>query len=201
MCMARESDNSGVFWGEISPCDHLVQLYEDDAVLLDTLCGYVAGGLSSGEGVVVIATPAHREALAARLAHFSQLGSFALDAAIARDQYIVLDAAETLAQFMRDDRPDPDLFRQVVTEILARARGQGSWGGEGRRVRAFGEMVALMWAEGHCGATVQLEHLWHDLCREKAFSLFCAYPKCGFTQDAGEGLAEICAAHSRVIPG
>ena len=26
-----------VFWGEISPCDHLVQIYDEDAALLDAL--------------------------------------------------------------------------------------------------------------------------------------------------------------------
>src|SRR5688500_19228341 len=53
-----------------------------------------------------------------------------------------------------------------------------------RSVRAFGEMVAVLWANGHNGATVRLEHLWHAFCQSEAFSLFCAYPKTGFTQDA-----------------
>jgi hypothetical protein len=69
------------------------------------------------------------------------------------------------------------------------------------RVRAFGEMVAVLWANGHNGATVRLEHLWHAFCQSEAFSLFCAYPKSGFTQDASTSIKEICATHSKVISG
>jgi hypothetical protein len=60
-------------------------------------------------------------------------------------------------------------------------------------------MVALLWAQGHSGATVRLEHLWHSLCQEEAFALFCAYPRTGFTQDATESIKEICETHSRVL--
>ena len=75
-----------------------------------------------------------------------------------------------------DQWPDAELFDQFVTQVLERA-GRG-----GRRVRAFGEMVALLWAQGHNGATVRLEHLWHELCRRESFSLLCAYPRAGFTE-------------------
>jgi len=66
-------------------------------------------------------------------------------------------------------------------------------------VRAFGEMVAILWAQGNSGATVRLEHLWQDLCQEQNLALFCAYPRCGFTLDSAQSIEDICAAHSRVI--
>ena len=66
---------------------------------------------------------------------------------------------------------------------------------------AAGEMVAILWARGHTGATVRLEHLWHRLCATESFTLFCAYPKIGFTQDGPASIREICAAHSAVVPG
>jgi hypothetical protein len=89
--------------------------------------------------------------------------------------------------------PDEYLFEQTVTELLSRA------GRNDRRVRAFGEMVAVLWAQGLSGATVRLEHLWQSFCQAHAFSLFCAYSRSGFTQDAEASIQEICAAHSRVI--
>jgi hypothetical protein len=190
-----ETDHNGetgeIFWGEISPCEHLVQIYQEDGAFLDALEGFVAGGLRRGEAVVVIATPAHLAGLEDRLR------TAGLDVALASldDRYVALDAKRTLAKFMVRGWPDDVLFESVVTELLQRA-GRG-----GRRVRAFGEMVALLWAEGHTGATVRLEHLWHQMCRDRAFSLFCAYPKAGFTQDADLSIREICAAHSRVVPG
>src|SRR5688572_6163487 len=140
-----------VFWGEIAPCEHMVQIYEQADRFLDSLEGFVAGGLRAGEGVVIIATPLHRLAMQERL---SALG---FDLGLARNEgrYIDLDAEETLARFMHDGWPDENLFSWLVADVLAQA-GKG-----GRRVRAFGEMVALLWANGHNGATVHLEHLWH----------------------------------------
>jgi hypothetical protein len=34
-----------VFWGEIAPCDHLVQIYEQEAAFMDSLEGFVGGGI------------------------------------------------------------------------------------------------------------------------------------------------------------
>jgi hypothetical protein len=177
------------FWGEIAPCEHLVQIYGDDGVFLDALEGFVAGGLDAGDGLVVIATDAHLQALQERL----RLRGFDLAAAREQDQFIPLDADATLSRFMVDGWPDDDRFHQLVAELLQRA------GASGRRVRAFGEMVALLWARGDCGATVRLEYLWNNLCRTSAFSLFCAYPKIGFTENPDLAFQAICAAHSRVI--
>ena len=182
---------SEIFWGEISPCEHLVQIYQDDGVFLDSLEGFVAGGLKSGDGVVVIATADHLAALEQRLV----AAGVNLNLATLCDQYIGLTAQQTLAKFMIRGWPDDVLFEQVVTDLLRRA------GKDGRRVRAFGEMVALLWKDGHTAATVRLEHLWHRMCHERGFSLFCAYPRVGFTQDADLSMKEICAAHSKVVQG
>ena len=181
--------STDVFWGEMAPCEHLVQIYEDDSLFLDTLEGFVADGLLSGEGVVVIATHSHLSAL--------HRGLLRRDPKIARamrgDQYLALDAEAMLSMFMVNGWPDDALFNKFVTDILKR----GMKGG--RRVRAFGEMVAILWAQGNCGATVRIEHLWHKLCKEQDFMLFCAYPRVGFTRDTQESIQEICDTHSRVI--
>jgi len=179
-----------VFWGEISPCEHLIQIYENDGVFMDRLEGFIGGGLRAGDGVIVIATAPHLNTLERRLE------ANGLDvAACSEDQYIPLAADEVLAGFMVRGWPDDALFTNVVSELIARASAHG------RRVRAFGEMVAILWARGDQGATVRLEHLWHRLCQTEAFSLFCAYPKVGFTRNASESISELCAAHSKVIPG
>src|SRR5690606_41858542 len=60
--------------------------------------------LRSGDAVVVIATPNHLAGLEERL---RQQG-FDLFTLGLRDQYIPLDADETLSQFVVDDWPDPD---------------------------------------------------------------------------------------------
>jgi hypothetical protein len=177
-----------VFWGELSACDHCLQIYEDDAVFLDALEGFVAAGIRQGDAIILIATPPHLAGLEARL----EASGFDVAAATRRNQYIALDAKATLASFMVDGWPDEGLFAKLVDDLLLRTRSPH------RKVRAFGEMVALMWAEGQCGATVQLEHLWARLCARKSFSLFCAYPKTGFTEDAADAIEQVCAAHSKL---
>jgi len=178
-----------VFWAEIAPCEHLVQLYEDDDVLLSSLEGFAAAGLAVGDAVVVIATPEHLRALRERLT----ASDIDVIAAENQDRYIALTAREALSEFMLGAWPDETLFRSFIARTLRRARSGG------RRVRAFGEMVAVLWAEGHNGATVRLEHLWEQLRQEEAFSVFCAYPRTGFTRDASESLDEVRATHSRVV--
>jgi hypothetical protein len=186
-----QTSTNHVFWGEIAPCDHVVQIYENDTVFLDSLAGFVAGGITSDECVIVIATEAHINALENRLKTFR----FHVDELIENDTYIPLNAEETLSKFMVNGWPDENLFMQTVSTLIAKARSRN------KRVRAFGEMVALLWAQGHNGATVQLEHLWNKFCATEAFCLFCAYPKSGFTGDVHTSINHICNTHSKVIAG
>jgi hypothetical protein len=184
-----EPDRPAIFWGEMAPSEHLLQVYDDRGSFLDSLEGFVGGGLQAGEAVVVIATAPVRNGLRSRL----EAAGHEVAAAVADDRYIALDAEETLARFMREGWPADEPFTQVITGILGRA------GHPGRRVRAFGEMVAVLWAQGHVGATVRLEHLWHRLCEEESFPLFCAYPRIGLTQGPEESVREICETHSRIV--
>ena len=177
------------FWGELSGQDHCVQIYQDDASFMEALEGFVVGGIRQGDSIVLIATPAHLSALEARL----ERNGYDVDAALRRGQYVTLDAARTLSRFMVNGWPDKALFTAVVHDVLGRARKHHH-----HKVRAFGEMVALLWADGLCDAAVQLEHFWTGLCSEKEFSLFCAYPKSGFTGDADGAVQQVCAAHSKL---
>jgi hypothetical protein len=189
------------FWGEVSPSERLVQIYKDDEVFLDSLEGFVGGGIKAGDGVVVIATPSHLEALEHRLM------TRGIDAGKARDsgQYLPLDARETLAKFMVDGPlkdgkkswPDTQRFHAVVAEVIERASKRTD--GSPRRVRAFAEMVAVLWADGLTGATVRLEHLWQEFCQKSGLCLFCAYPRPYITNDPEASMKEICDTHSRVV--
>jgi len=88
-------------------------------------------------------------------------------------------------------------FEESVRGVLRRARGPRE-----RKVRAFGEMVAVLWAQGHHGAVVRLEHLWQSFCqRSEDMALFCAYPKSGITKDTRSAMEAIFAAHTTVLDG
>ncbi|HEV7893353.1 MAG TPA: ATP-binding protein [Pyrinomonadaceae bacterium] len=178
-------------WAETGEQDHFVQFYESDEFLIESLSGYVREGLETGDACVVVAIPARREALVARL----RASGVDTDEALASGRLVTLDAAETLNSFMSGGVPDPERFEDVVGGVVARAAEKG------KGVRAFGEMVALLWAEGHAAAALELEGLWNGLQKTHAFRLFCAYPLRGFEVEAKGGtLSGVCAAHSRVIP-
>lgn len=178
-----------VFWGEIAPSDHIAHFYEHDESLVLTLAGFIAEGLDKGESAIVIASPKHLAALEDRL---DKCG-VDLVRALLEDRYIALDAETTLASFIREGWPDDQLFEELVTRLIKRASMNG------RRVRAFGEMVALMWASGQKEATIRLEHLWSQFCRSYGFCLLCSYPRAGFTKDPRQSIEEICGHHSRAL--
>ena len=180
-----------IFWGEIAPCDHVVQIYENDGIFLDALTGFVGGGINGGECVIVIATENHLNALNSRLRDYG----ISIDTLINDDRYIPVEAEEVLSKFMVDEWPDEKLFMQTISSLLIRGQSKG------RQIRAFGEMVALLWAKGMNGATVRLEYLWNKYCEQNEFCLFCAYPKTGFTQDINESIMNICSCHTKMIGG
>lgn len=177
--------------GTSRPHNHYVQFYQDDSDVMARVCAYLGKGLESGQAGIVIATPAHGEAI---VRHLNKAG-FDVDAAQGRGQYVALDAAGTLAQCMKSGSPDERLFTDVVGGVLARA------GGRYAGLRAFGEMVALLWMEGKPEAALRLEQLWNGLSRIHRFSLFCAYPSTPFFASATEAqFGSICDEHSHVIP-
>jgi len=172
---------------------HAVQFYERDDFLLEGVTRFVAAGISDGDCSIVIATKAHRTDLEARLVR----RGLDLNAARRRGSYIALDAADTLAKFMVRATPDPAKFAQVVGALIERS----IQGPPLRRVRAFGEMVALLWAEGNSAGAIELERLWNDLAPRQNFSLLCGYPMQAFAgPEHDRGFAAVSAAHAHVAP-
>jgi PAS domain S-box-containing protein len=170
---------------------HLVQFYDRDAFLLEEVTRFIEAGLGAGDAVVVIATKPHLDGLE------EGLKVRCVDVAVAREQgrYAPLDAGEILARFMVDGSPDRTRFVDVVGSAIARAAKRFA------HVRAFGELVTLLWAEGKREAALRLEELWNDLARTLPFSLLCAYPLAAFGHEGdGTPLLEICGQHSHVIP-
>lgn len=105
--------------------EHVVEFYETEEFLADTVTDFVGPGLHDGGAAVVVATSAHRYALERSLRHSGVDIEHAVDA----DRYLAFDAAELLERFMVDGAPDPERFREIVGAVLRRA-GAGS-----RRVR------------------------------------------------------------------
>ena len=145
----------------------------------------------ANDSVVIIATSTHLDALNTRL----RSQGFNLNELIESDQYIPIDAEDLLSVFLVDGWIDEKIFNSFINDIVSRAKQRNG------KVRAFGEMVAVLWKQGNFGATVQLENLWNQLHGKSPFTLFCAYPKTGFTQSANDSIDIICKQHAKVIDG
>jgi PAS domain S-box-containing protein len=179
--------------GETNGSAHVVQFYDDESFLLDAIGRFIGPALGAGEACLIIATASHHAQIAEQLT----ARGFDLSALSERGRYVTLDAAETLSRFMIDGWPDEKRFLEVVGATVARAVAAG----QVPHVHAFGEMVALLCAEGRVEAAIHLEELWNDLAKTLAFSLLCAYPLAAFRgQSSGATLLRICGAHSCAFP-
>jgi excisionase family DNA binding protein len=170
---------------------HVVQFYESDAFLLESVQAFIGGALHTDGAGIVVATTAHLAGLDRRLRAIG----VDVDGACSAGRYVPLDAAATLASITIEGTVHPGRFAEVVGEALARARAGG------RPVRIFGEMVGLLVVDGQPDAAVRLEGLWNDLQQTEPFSLLCGYPMealCG--NDLADVVGEVCRAHTRVIP-
>lgn len=177
-------------WTSMNRTDHFVQFYESDEFLVNSVAEYFLHGLELDSKCICIATPEHNHKI------LRALELFGIDPAKAVDRgvLIIRDAYEMLELFMAD-RPNANLFDATIGELVRSSTQSSS------RVRAFGEMVALLWNEGKHDAAIRLEELWNGLRDERDFSLFCAYPLKGFAK-AGlkDPLVQICNRHSKTIP-
>src|SRR5688500_6745673 len=125
--------------------DHEVGFYETDAYLTDTVVAHLGPALSGSDAAIVIATAAHRALFAAAL----EAEGIAVDAELESGRLVMLDAADTLDLFMSGDMPDPERFERVIGGVIDAAGGA-------RHVRAYGEMVALLWDAGQVHAAIAL---------------------------------------------
>src|SRR5919109_3492914 len=141
-----------------NPGHHAVQFYSDDTRLCLSVADFLADGLAAGQPTVVVATRDHRERL------FDELTArrFDLTNLVQAGTLLVLDAQETLDKFMVDGHPDPAAFKEVVGAAIDRV----CWFSGESVVRAYGEMVDVLWRRGESEAAIKLELLWNDLAKQ-----------------------------------
>ena len=72
---------------------------------------------------------------------------------------------------MRDGEPDRELFDSVIGGVMAERAAVSN----GARLRAYGEMVDVLWKGDQKSAALHLEELWNDLQARHSFTLLCAY--------------------------
>ncbi len=173
---------------------HYVQLYEADKAGLTRNVGhYLWEGLRRGEGVLLIATPEH-QALFSRC--LDGLGAD-LATLLGNRQLVLWDAQQTLTRFMVGGQPDWRLFESVICSAIRQVRPANGVDG----LRAYGEMVGLLWKVRQFAAAVRLEQLWNKLLEQSSFSLYCAYAIDLFGNEFDVAdLESVLCTHTHLIP-
>lgn len=176
------------------PFSHFVHFYGSDEAALARHAGhFLSEGFSLGEGLLLIATRQHAEAISREM---TALGA---DAQTAREQerLVTLDAGDTLASFMVDGQPDWSRFEAVICGAMERARTCSGQTG----ARVYGEMVGLLWTAGQYSAAIRVEEFWNRLLKSNAFKLCCAYPIDLFGQEIHEAAVDgVLSAHTHLLP-
>jgi hypothetical protein len=171
---------------------HAVQFYDDEKTLYATVAGFLGQGLVDEQPAILIATAAHREPI------LEYLKGRMLDVDHARQSgdLIVLDAHETLERFMSGDFPDPDAFESTVGGLIRRLLVSRS---DRTLIRAYGEMVDVLWKDGKPDAAIRLEILWNHLADRYGFALLCGYSMGHFYKQT-DRFEDVCRQHAHVVP-
>lgn len=172
---------------------HLVQFYDQDEFPDQSICDYLWSGVRAGESAVVIATPEHVQDLRAQL----QTRGIGLEGLERDGRLSILDAQATLNRFTAGGVLDQACAMSVLGAVLDQSAAAAPSGSG----RAFGELVAVLAAQGHYNCAVDLERLWSQLLHRRPFQLYCAYPIQHFLHESmRETFQHICDEHDEVVP-
>ncbi len=168
---------------------HVAHFFDTAESLAETVAAFVSEGLALGEHILLVITPDRLKLVQKKLA---QNGVACEDPAIAR-HLTILDADATLDCIVRSSYPDRRRFDAVVGTIVRdlSRRADG--------LRAYGEMVDLLAADGDFAAAHRLETLWNELGEQCAFTLLCGYSAVHFGDPrSADALRLLCGTHVHV---
>lgn len=137
---------------------HFVHFYQHDQSLLGALMEYINIGFEQNEGVVIIATEKHIEAIKKELPLHKPL------------QIVFVDANLALTKIMTNDFINKSKFQDFIGTLISEMRVHY------RNVRFFGEVVDHLCSMGMAAESAELEGHWNELLHgQEGISLLCAY--------------------------
>jgi len=187
-----------------SSCERIIEVSRSSAHFLEfdppgrrhigENAGHFLGGALKHHGTAIaIATPPNAAGILARLASMG----CEPEARVQDGSLIVEDSAQMLARFATRGVIDADRFDRTVGRAMRAAVERAG----GAPVRAFGDMVGILWQREERTAAMQLERLWRDLQCELGFALFCSYPIDVFSEEfVSEDVRGIFDVHTHAFP-
>jgi MEDS: MEthanogen/methylotroph, DcmR Sensory domain len=178
---------------EAAPSEHIVQLYQDQDFLNRAVCRFAGAALAAGEGLILVPTLEHWNAIRPRLEN----EGVNVERARKNGQLTVVDADEFLPTFMRNAMPDSPIFLGLAADVIGEARAEGRF----HKVRWWGEMVNVLWERGDVAASMHLEDLFDQLAHQHDIAIFCSFLMDNFDGDVhAHMLPRLGTNHSHLIP-
>lgn len=175
------------------PDGHIVQLYQDEEFYGEAISHFAAEGLVRGESIILVATQPNWLTISARL----ESKGFDTTDLFGRGQLTLLDANETLAQFMAGSMPDGSIFKPLAKEAIRRARRDGKY----PAVRWWGEMVNVLYVDGNGRGSNRLEEYFDEVAHEETVAVFCSFLMDKYDPLIyDEAFGDVCRTHSHLIP-
>ena len=128
------------------PGKHPLALYRTDRFLAQTVSDFITPAVASGDAALLVTTRNHAGLFKEKL----RGAGVDVEGAIGDGRTVFLDAASTVTGCMTSSGPDFTRFCDTVGGVLDRLTANG------RALRVYGEMVALLWADGNLAAAITL---------------------------------------------
>lgn len=137
---------------------HFVHFYHDDRYLTGALHEFIKLGIEKNEGIIIIATDKHIEAIKKELPLHKPM------------QVIFVDANLALTKIMTNEFINKNKFQEFVGTIVTEMRSRY------KNLRFFGEIVDVLCSIGMSEEALELEGYWNELLNaETGISLMCGY--------------------------
>lgn len=170
---------------------HLLKICRDEAMQAEAVAYFIRGGLLNHELVIIIARTSLRNAIISHLNVMEVNVQFFKN----QGQLKFLDAEFLLSRIVINDSLEEHVIQELIIRPVQIAHLKYG------KIRAFGEMVDILWKRRQCERALQLEKLWDDLSKEYQFALFCTYLSNSFdANDYDDSLEHVCNAHSHLLP-
>lgn len=170
--------------------EHFAHIYHHDQELAEGVARFLAVGFAQGNYGIVLATPEHIAAIE------EQLRASGADPEPLRKSghYSSFDAREILDRVIVNGVFQPGRFDSGIVGAWLKAAAKS-----GRGIRAFGELVALLAADGNVQGAIDLEMHWNELGQIHEFTLYCGYPARTTENLQDDSFRCICREHTRMI--
>ncbi len=168
--------------------EHSVLFFEEHAEMLRRVVSFVRDGLRNRDFVCLALRPQTRKSVSDAL----PVGLLA--DAESEGRLLLLDPYASLDLLISGGEVDAVAFETHVADTL---RGAKERFGE---VRAYGEIVNILWSRGDVTAALNFERAWSELHEEFAFAALCAYPLSRAPESSGH-FAALCELHTAVDAG